>query len=456
MRQPQLDKLPPHSQESEQGILGCILLDPNECMPKCISLMPHADPFYDLRHQVIYAAMLKVFDAKPSSLDLITLHQRLKEQNELDQIGGIEYLSALADTVPSVANLEAYIDEVKKKSLLRRAVHAFTRAANRIYSSDGEPDEILDEAEKEMLAVSQARATAVDLSIRQLTQQAVARLEDKFNRQGTISGLATGFSDLDRMTDGFMDGQVVVIGGRPSTGKTSLAMNIVENVALDQGLPVGVFSLEMPAVNLVLRMIASRAEVNIKKIGPYTQEVELVRLTSSSLPISRSNIFIDDRAGLSLLQIRSKARQWVQQFGIRLVVVDYLQLISDAGGSKADRRNEVAAISKGIKCLAKELKLPVIALAQLNRESEKADNKRKPRMSDLNESGQIEADADIVILLYQPEMTIDQLRDTTNSLVYPVNALVAKNRDGEQHADIELMFFKQFTKFKPRAHEDLT
>jgi replicative DNA helicase len=447
-----VDRLPPHAIEAEQGVLGCVLLSPNECLGQCIEkLKTGADVFYDLRHQTIYTAVVEMYD-KRDPIDIITLQQRLKDKGLLDQIGGIPYLNALQDSVPSAANLSYYLDIVEEKALLRKLIHACTDVVGRVYDYEGEVDGLLDEVERDILRISESRAEGGIEPVKSLVHKAIGTVENFFNRQGALGGLGTGFQDLDRMTDGLHGGEMIVIAARPSMGKTSLAMNVAEYVVLEQKLPVGVFSLEMTAESLVLRMLCSNARVNLRNIREgFMTEADFPKLTNSAGRMSSAPLFIDDSPGLSILQLRARARRMWQQHGVKLFVVDYLQLLhSTSRRAQENRQQEIAEISSGIKALAKELNVPVIVLAQLNRELEK-DKSRKPRLSDLRESGSIEQDADLVGLLYKPASDDDetpQLDEQSTGL--PVNLLIAKQRNGPT-GDVHLTFLKPYTRFESAA-----
>jgi len=389
---------------------------------------------------------------KRDPIDIITLQQRLKDRGLLDQIGGIPYLNALQDSVPSAANLTYYLDIVEEKSLLRKMIHTCTDVVSRVYGFDGEVDELLDEVERDILKMSESRSGGTIEPVKSLVNKAIGLVENYFNRQGTLGGLATGFSDLDRMTDGMHGGEMIIIAARPSMGKTSLAMNVAESVVLNQRLPVGVFSLEMTAESLVLRMLCSNARVNLRNIREgFMSESDFPKLTSSAGKMSSAPLFIDDTPGLSILQLRTRARRMWQQHGIKLFVIDYLQLLhSTSRRAQENRQQEIAEISSGIKALAKELDVPIIVLAQLNRELEK-DKSRKPRLSDLRESGSIEQDADLVGLLYKPateDEDAPQTEDSPDGI--PVNLLIAKQRNGPT-GDVQLTFLKPYTRFETAA-----
>lgn len=447
------DRLPPNSPEAEQGALGCILISPNDCLGECVEKLKDdgKEAFYDLRHQTIYEALSELFNAR-KPIDLITVQQHLKDKQLLEQIGGIAYLSQLQDAVPSAANLSYYLEIVREKFLLRKMIQTCSGVVGRIYDFEGEVDALLDEVEKEVLRVNESRVQGNVQNVKELVNHAIGTIEHFFNRKGELSGLATGLPDFDKMTDGLHGGEMIVIAARPSMGKTSLAMNIAEHIALELKQPVGVFSLEMSAESLVLRMMCSLARVNLRSIRDgFMSEADFPKLTSAAGKLSGAQLYIDATAGLSILQLRARARRLAQQHGIKLFVVDYLQLLhSTTRRSQENRQQEIAEISSGIKALAKELNVPVIVLSQLNRELEK-DKSRKPRLSDLRESGSIEQDADLVGLLYKPSAGDDEegaVED--NDAGTPVNLLIAKQRNGPT-GDVHLTFLKPYTRFESAA-----
>ena len=450
---PTLDRLPPHSTEAEMGVLGCALLEPNMCIGECIEKLKDDGKaaFYDLRHQTIYETVAEMFNAR-HAIDLITVQQNLKDRQLLDQVGGIAYLSQLQDAVPSAANLSYYLEIVREKYLLRKLIATCSGVVGKVYDYEGEVEALLDEVEKEILRVNESRAQTGMLPINTLVHDAIATIENYFGRQGQLGGISTGFLDLDKMTDGLHGGEMIIVAARPSMGKTSLAMNIAEHVAMELKLPVGVFSLEMSAASLILRMMCSLARVNLRSIREgFMSEADFPKLTNAAGRLSASKLFIDDTAGLSILQLRARARRLHQQHGIKLFVIDYLQLCnSTARRAQENRQQEIADISSGIKALAKELNVPIIVLSQLNRELEK-DKSRKPRLSDLRESGSIEQDADLVGLLYKPNAGDDDdgaVPDEADGV--PVNFLIAKQRNGPT-GDVHLTFLKPYTRFESAA-----
>jgi replicative DNA helicase len=446
---PVADRLPPHAPEAEQGVLGCILLSPNDCVGECVEkFKAGAEVFYDLRHRTIFETLVEMYDQR-EAIDIITLQQRLKNKQRLDEVGGLAYLGALPDTVPSAANLSYYLDIVLEKHVLRKLIHTCTEVAGRVYEHEGEVDGLLDEVERDILAIGESRVEGKTDKIKDLVKKAINTIEDFHQRQGTLTGVATGFADLDKMTSGLHGGEMIVVAARPSMGKTSLAMNMAEHVAIEQRLPVGVFSLEMTSEQLVLRMLCSRSRVNLRNVREgFLAERDFPKLTGAAGKLAASPLFIDDSSGLSILQLRAKARRMFQQYGIKLFIIDYLQLLHSTARRAENRQQEIADISNGIKSLAKELDVPVIVLSQLNRELEK-DKDRKPRLSDLRESGAIEQDADVVCLLYKPSREDDEAAGEESEAL-PVNLLLAKQRNGPT-GDVHLTFLKQYTRFESAA-----
>ena len=309
-----VDRLPPHSTEAEQGVLGCVLLSPNECLGLCVEKFKGGgEVFYDLRHQHLFTLLVEMYDQK-SPIDLITVQQRLRDKQQLDAMGGIAYLSALLDAVPSAANLSYYADIVREKYLLRKMIRTCTEVVGRVHEYEGEVDALLDEVERDVLRISEERVEASTLTIKELVHGAINKIEDFHARQGMLTGIATGFPDFDKMTSGLHGGEMVVIAARPSMGKTSLAMNIAEHIVLEERQPVGVFSLEMTAESLVLRMLCSRSRVNLRNIREgFLAERDFPKLTGAAGKLSNAPLYIDDSPGLSILQLRAKARRMWQQ-----------------------------------------------------------------------------------------------------------------------------------------------
>lgn len=423
-----LDRLPPHSTEAEQGVLGCCLIDPSQCLPETAADIA-AESFYDLRHQSIYETLTQMMDAgKP--VDLIGAMQHLKDRNLLDQIGGYGYLSQLQDAVPSAANLNSYLTTVKEKHLLRRAIKVTSEFTANIRDYEGEPNVAIDELEAKTLALRTSSQTAK--TSQQMVNASVNIIERMFERQGALGGISTGLPDLDQLTDGMHGKEMIVIAALHKVGKTALAMNIADNVAVEQKLPVGVFSLEMGADQLMLRMICSRAHVNLRNIRDgIISEGDMPRLTAAAGALGTAPIHCDDEAGLTIQQIRSRARRMIQQHGIKLFIIDYLQLIHTAK-SRGNREQDVAEISHGVKAMAKELNVPVIILSQVNKDG------------NTRESMAIEQDLDQKWLLSKDEDA------DLNAETVAVNLSVPLNRSGPT-GKIALTLLKGYTKFEQAA-----
>jgi replicative DNA helicase len=391
---------------------------------------------------------------KREAIDVITLQQRLKDKQLLEEVGGIVYLAALPDAVPSAANVSYYVEIMQEKYLLRKMIQTCTEVVGRVYDYEGEVDALMDEVERDILRISESRVQSQSYTVKDLVKKAINTIEDFHQRQGLLTGVGTGFSDLDKMTSGLHAGEMIVIAARPSMGKTSLAMNIAEHVTIEQKLPVGVFSLEMTAESLVLRMLCSRSRVNLRNVREgFLAERDFPKLTGAAGKLASAPLFIDDSAGLSILQLRAKARRLALQHGIKLFVIDYLQLLHSTSRRADNRQQEIADISGGLKALAKELNVPVVVLSQLNREPEKREGGAKPRLSDLRESGAIEQDADVVGLLYKPGKSGGEDDDGNVSEeqdAEKVNLLIAKQRNGPT-GDVELTFLRSYTRFESAA-----
>ncbi len=453
------DRLPPHSLDAEKAVLASIMLSPNESLGECISRFKGGQAmFYDLRHQIIYETLVAMYEAR-EPIELVTLHQRLKDRQQSESIGGSAYLASLSEAVTSAANLTYYQDIVWSKYILRKLIATCTEVIGGVYEHEGNVDGMLDEVETKILRLSEERVEEKSSKIKDLVNAAINKIEELHRNPGKVTGLSTGFADLDQMTTGMNPGEMIIIAARPSVGKTSLAMNIAEHVAVEDRQPVGVFSLEMTSDQLVMRMLCSRARVNMQHVRTgFLSMPDFQQLTGAAGNLSGAPIFIDDTPGLSILQLRAKARRMKQQHNIALFVVDYLQLLhSTAPRSKENRQQEIADISSGIKALAKELKVPIIVLSQLNRETEKREG--KPRLSDLRESGSIEQDADLVGLMYRADPGDtnkaanpdgDTAGDADQVDALPVNLFIAKQRNGPV-GDVHLMFLKGYTRFESAA-----
>ena len=411
---------PPYSHESEQAVLGCILWSPSDCLNEC-AIKIEAEAFYDMRHQVIYQAMLDLAnESKP--IDLVSLQHRLKDGKKLDQVGGIAYLSSLQDATPSAANLAYYLDVVVDKWLLRQAIKTCSAIITSAHDADN-AQAILDAAERDILAIRRLADSGSD-NIKRLCDESITELQAMFASQGRIGGLTTGHHKLDRLTDGLHGGEMIVIAAYPSIGKTAYAMQMAMRNA-DDGVPVAVFSCEMRPVKLNMRAVCAASKVNMYDIRDgIASEADFQRMAVAVNRISKQQIFIENSNGYTIGQVVARARRLKQQHNIGLVVVDYLQLLSCDAGS---REQEVSAISKGIKGIAMELNVPVIALSQLNDDGK------------LRESRAIGQDADSVWLL--------QNDGDWEPHIQPIKLIVQKNREGAT-GSVSLVFHKQYTRFE--------
>jgi replicative DNA helicase len=452
---PKIDRLPPSSPEAEQGVLGCIFLSPNDCLGECVEkLKAGPEVFYDLRHRALFQTLVEMYDER-TGIDLITVHQRLKDRKQLEGAGGLAYLSSLPDAIHSAASLNYYLEIITEKYLLRKMMQTCTSIVSRVYDHEGEVDALLDEVERDIFKVCEERVSGASASMRDLVHKAISTIEDYHKNQGMLTGIGTGFVDFDKMTTGLHEGEMIVIAARPSVGKTSLAMNIAEHVAMESKIPTGVFSLEMTADQLVLRMLCSHARVNLRSIRDgFLVERDFPKLTNAAGKLAGAPLVIDDASGLSILQLRAKARRMKQQHGIKLFVIDYLQLLNSTSRRAENRQQEISDISGGIKSLAKELGVPIIVLSQLNRELEKRGDDAVPRLSDLRESGAIEQDADMVGLLYRTKAKDEEDNSSeAEQDAIPVKLLIAKQRNGPT-GEVDLTFLKSYTRFESAAKVD--
>lgn len=442
------DKLPPHSIEAEQGVLGSIFLLPAECLPEAIEKIKSTEVFYDLRHRTIYETMLGMYDSR-EALDTITVNQRLKDMGKLEAVGGGAYVSSLPDGVPSAANIGYYLNVLLEKFVLRRILQVSTRIIQDVYTHEGEVDSLVDSMERDVLGVAEIWGSDTEQRpVKALVMEALSMVEELHQKQGAIIGIPTGFHDFDRMTNGLMNGELIIIAARPSVGKTSLAMNIADHTA-GSGIPTGVFSLEMTSSSLVTRMLCSAARINIRDIqAGVVREQDFKSLALSASRLAKAPLFVDDTSGLSILQLRAKARRMHQRHGLKLLIVDYLQMLHSTNPRAKNREQEIADISGGLKALAKELHIPVVVLSQLNRDIDKG-GKRLPQLADLRESGAIEQDADLVGMLYRQEEIDPEKRPD----VMKVGLLIAKQRNGPTGV-VNMVFLPALTRFESAARID--
>ena len=440
----------PHSLEAEQALLGSMLIAPAEVIDECIPQITE-EAFYLPAHTTIYALIVEFWNNQTPA-DIVTITQALRDRKQLEAVGGAAYVTSLIGATPTAANALYYLEIVKDKYVLRRIITACTTCAMRAYEDNGEVSSLLDDVERDVLAISEERVKEVP-KIKDQVMQAIETLEQLYERRGAITGLATGFNQLDRMTSGLHGAEMIVIAARPSMGKTAFAMNIAEHVAVASKHAVAVFSLEMSSHQLIQRLLGSMARVNLKKLRDgFLSERDFPSLTNAASKLADSQMFLDDTSGLTILELRAKARRLKQKHDIKLIVIDYLQLLrSPSRRAQENRQLEIAEISSGIKALAKELNIPIIVLAQLNRnpESRSGESKGRPRLSDLRESGSIEQDADVVGLLLRDKYYADTDEEKAEA-EGKATLIIAKQRNGPTD-DVKLTFLEEYTRFEDRA-----
>ncbi len=432
------DRKPPQNIEAEQAVLGAIFIEPEAIVTATEKLT--SEDFYRAAHQRIYSVMTSLAE-RGEPVDLVTVTAELQDKKWLEEVGGVSYLSDLANAVPTAANVEYYSQIVEEKSLLRRLIRVATNIAAEGYAEEEEVDIILNEAEKTILEVSHKKNASAFISIKDVLVEAYENIEKLQNRTDDITGIPTGFSELDRMTAGFQRNDLIIVAARPSVGKTAFALNIAQNVATKTDENVAIFSLEMGASQLVMRMICAEGNIDAQRLrtGSLIEE-DWTKLTMAMGSLSRAGIYIDDTPGIRVNDIRAKCRRLKQEKGLGMILIDYLQLIRGDGRSGENRQQEVSEISRSLKALARELEVPVIALSQLSRGVESRQNKR-PMMSDIRESGSIEQDADIVAFLYR-----DDYYDKESENKDIIEIIIAKQRNGPV-GTVELAFVKEYNKF---------
>ncbi len=439
-------KVPPHSIEAEQAVLGGLMLD-NRSWEQIADKIAEED-FYRKEHRLIFRSIASL-EAKDSPFDVVTLSEELEKTHELADAGGLAYLGRLAKETPSAANIRAYADIVRERSVLRQLIEIGTDIASSAYNPEGrESKELLDAAERSVYKIAEqgSRAGKGFIGMKQLLTKTVEQIDYLFEQEGHITGVTTGFNEFDDKTTGLQKGDLVIVAGRPSMGKTTFAMNMAENAAIGAQVPVAIFSMEMPSEALAMRMISSLGRIN----GHHLRTGELTdddwpRITSAVSILSEAKVFIDDTPALSPTDLRARARRLKREHGLGLIVIDYLQLMQIAGGGE-NRATEISEISRSLKALAKELEVPVIALSQLNRSLEQRPNKR-PVMSDLRESGAIEQDADLIVFIYRDEVYNEDSPDKGTAEI-----IIGKQRNGPI-GTVRLTFLGKYTKFENFAPE---
>ena len=433
------EKIPPQSVEAEMAVLGSMLLD-REAVSEAIEFLKDDSCFYREAHKKIYAAILKLYDEN-KGIDLITLAEELKKSNSLDEIGGPAYLTSLASSVPTSANIIHYAKIVREKALLRNLINTATQIVSECYDTTQDVDSLVDKAEQLVFDVSSKKVESRFTSLREIIKGSIETIDNLYQRKENITGLATGFREVDTRTAGLQPSDLIVIAGRPSMGKSALASCIVEHIGVVEKEPVAFFSLEMSKEQLVQRMLCSHARVDAHKVRTgFLSQADWPRLVSAAGKLSEAPIFIDDSPGITVLELRAKARRLKAQHDIQLIVLDYLQLMQGPSGAD-NRQQEISEISRSLKALARELNVPLIAISQLSRAVEQRSDHR-PQLSDLRESGAIEQDADLVMLLLREEYY-----NPTEENKGVAEVIIAKQRTGPV-GSLNLAFLGEYMRFE--------
>ncbi len=442
-------KIPPHSVEAEQSVLGGLMLD-NQSWDKVADQLTESD-FYRRDHQLIFRAIADLFE-QSLPVDVVTLAEYHDKRGELDQVGELAYIGTLARNTPSAANIAAYAGIVRERSVLRQLISVGTNISNSAFSPEGlSSEEMLDKAEQLVfqIAESGAKRGGGFVQVKEVLGDVVDRIDTLFENDSPVTGLSSGFTDFDTQTSGLQPADLVIVAGRPSMGKTTFSMNLAEHAAIKSNEPVAVFSMEMPADALAMRMLSSLGQINQQRLrtGKLNDD-DWPRLTSAIALLNEAPLFIDDTPALSPTELRARARRLKREHGLSLIVIDYIQLMQGSGtGRNENRASEISEISRSLKALAKELNVPVIALSQLNRSLEQRPNKR-PVMSDLRESGAIEQDADLIVFIYRDEVYNEDSPDKGKAEI-----IIGKQRNGPI-GTVALTFQGKYTRFENFAYNE--
>jgi replicative DNA helicase len=430
-----IDRLPPQNIEAEQAVLGAILLNPD--VLTSVNERIRAEDFYRQGHQRLFEAMNELAERR-DPIDLLTLTAYLQDKNLLEEVGGVSYLTEIAGLVPAISNVDYYAKIVETKSIQRNLIRTASEIINDAYTSDEDISDVMESAERRILDIAKRRIRGVFTPIKDALLESYEQIEALHYNQGGLKGLSTGFIDLDKMTSGFQKSDLIIVAARPSMGKTAFALNVAQNVALRTKETVAIFSLEMSAAQLAMRMIASEGNIDAQafRTGQLNEE-DWEKLTMSIGTLSEASIFIDDTPGITIFDIRAKLRRLQAEHGLGLVMIDYLQLITGRGDS---RNQEISEISRSLKLMAREFDVPIIALSQLSRAVEQRQDKR-PMLSDLRESGSIEQDADMVAFLYRDDYYNEESEKKNIAEI-----IIGKQRNGPV-GRVELLFLKNYNKF---------
>lgn len=442
-----LGRIPPHSVEAEEYLLSCCLLDGSDTIARCMESKLTAEAFYVHANRTVYEEMCTIYHDRPP-VDLAVLAEELKAKGLLEKIGGYAYLTQISSRIPTTAQAQYFIDRVRELHLLRQMIRVSTTVVENCFNYNGGLAEFVDKVEQDFFEITQGRVSDSIKSMKEPTREAIEVINKMMMKRGELTGVSSGYKDLDTFTFGFQKSEMIILAARPSMGKTSFALNIAENASMPKngpGVPVLVFSLEMSAAQLAVRMLCSRARVSMKLLrdGLLSRNgEETQRMLHAADEFSKAPLYIDDSSHLTIMELRAKARRLAARLGgkIGLIMVDYLQLLSPTD-PQVPREQQVSEISRGLKALAKELSVPVIVLSQLNRASEK--ESRTPRLSDLRESGSIEQDADVVLMLARPKDADEKFQVAADS----AELIVAKQRNGPV-GELRLTFLRDITRFE--------
>jgi len=440
-----LDRVPPQDLEAEAAVLGSIILD-NECAGEIVQILT-PESFYSRKNSAVYDCLVWLYDQR-RAVDLITVRDELTRRGLLVEVGGVEFLTGLVESVPSSANAVYYANIVRDTAVLRALISACANIARDAYEGHDQADSILDRSEKRIFDIAEKRVGLDAASLQEILKKTFEKIDRYHDRKGHYTGIPSGYDDLDNLTSGFQNSEMIIIAARPSMGKTTLALNIAQKVAVKDSIPVAIFSMEMSQQMLAQNLLCMHAGINPTKLrSGYLSDEQYQNLHTHLDVLSGAPIYVDDTAGMTILQLRAKARRLAARHSIRMIIVDYIQLMSAPG--EESRQQEIASISRGIKALARELDLPIIAISQLNRSPEAREG-HQPRLGDLRESGALEQDADVVILLHRPGYYMGGESFETSPTSEETNLIIAKQRNGPT-GNITLTFRKNVLRFESLA-----
>jgi replicative DNA helicase len=447
-------KKPPQNIDAEQAILGAIMME-NTSFDRVVESIT-ADDFYRESHRRIFLSMLDLNEAG-ESVDIITLSEALRKNGDIEKVGGVAYISSLVNTVPNAANVRYHCKIVREKAILRSLITSAGDIISKGYEAANDVDDFLDQAEKTIFEIAEKKIGRSYVSAKEIIKDSIAMVEKLYARKETITGVPTGFKELDEFTSGFQPSDLIIVAARPSMGKTAFCLNIGANAAIKSKVPVLIFSLEMSKEQLVLRMLASEASIDASKLRTgHLQSSDWSKLTNAAGELAEAPIFIDDSSGLNVMEMRAKARRLKREHGLGLVIVDYLQLMRGYGNVES-RQQEISDISRSLKGLAKELSVPVIALSQLNRAVETRQD-RKPLLADIRESGAIEQDADVILFIYREEF-YKRCECPYDGPCHcgrrgKATITIGKQRNGPAGVDLDLTFLSKYARFEERTERD--